>query len=426
MPYPQDSTELFASLCFVLAILHTFSVKRFQHLALRFKPGSVGENFFHLIGEVEVVFGLWAALFLLFLGMHHGMNHAVDYLESQNFTEPSFVFVIMTLCATRPILLLAEHLIELLAKLLPFSRPISFYSTCLVFGPLLGSLITEPAAMTVTALILLNRFYQAEIPDRLKYATLGLLFVNVSIGGTLTPYAAPPVLMVAKTWNWDLTYVFTHFGWKAVLSIVASTALITFWFRKALTQVPWTASTSKMREVPHWVTLVHLGFLAAVVVSSHHLVVFFGIFLFFLGFVSVTREYQQELTLREGFLVAFFLGGLVVLGSPQRWWLEPILSRLDTLPLFLGSTALTAITDNAALTYLGSQVPALEEAARYALVAGAVTGGGLTVIANAPNPAGYGILNAAFGEEGISPALLFLSALPPTLVAALCFWLLPN
>lgn len=425
MPYPNSPTEQFATLCFALGIVHTFSVKRFQHWARRFKRGSVGENFFQLLGEVEVVFGFWAAVFLLFLGIHSGIDQAIHTLESQNFDEPSFVFVIMTICATRPIVSVAEALIELVSKLLPFRPQLAFFSTALVLGPLLGSVITEPAAMTVTALILLNRFFLQGIPERLKYATLGLLFVNVSIGGTLTPYAAPPILMVAKTWHWDLTYLFSHFGWKAVVSIISSTALITTWFSKELSVIPWSnLKKQKLGSPPIWVMLIHLGFLAAVVLSAHHFAVFFGIFLFFLGFVSVTREYQKDLALREGFLVAFFLGGLVVLGAPQRWWLEPVLTQLDAFPLFLGSTALTAVTDNAALTYLGSQVPALTEAARYALVAGAVTGGGLTVIANAPNPAGYSILNFAFGEEGISPLQLFLHALPPTLIAGLCFWFL--
>lgn len=420
-----DSTQLFATICFALAIAHTFSVKQFQHLAHKREPGSVGENFFHLLGEVEVVFGIWAALFLVFLGVTQSPKDAVHYLETRNFTEPAFVFVVMALCATRPILVVAGKLIEAASRLLPLKRPVAFYSTCLVIGPLLGSFITEPAAMTVTALILLDRFYKKGIPLKLMYATIGLLFVNISIGGTLTPYAAPPVLMVATPWSWDLAFMMTHFGWKAVIAMVVATAIVTARFKKDLTKVSWDKATGKTSgRIPFWVSATHLAFLATVVISSHHLVVFAGVFLFFLGLVSVTREYQEDIKLREGLLVAFFLGGLVVLGGQQRWWLEPILTRLDALPLFLGGLSLTAITDNAALTYLGAQVPSLSEGSRYALVAGAVSGGGLTVIANAPNPAGYGILNPSFGEEGISPFLLLTSALPPTAIAALCFWFL--
>jgi len=416
-------TDIFSTVCFTAAILHTFSVKFFQRLAHKFPRGSAGENFFHLLGEVEVVFGLWAAVFLAYFSIASGATTAIEYLESCNFTEPVFVFVIMAVCATRPILRAAGKIIDAASRPLPLPKPLAFYVSALVIGPLLGSFITEPAAMTVTALILLDRFYQKKISLPLKYATIGLLFVNVSIGGTLTPYAAPPVLMVAQKWGWDLKFMLVNFGHKAVLAIVLSTALVAFRYRKELASITWSKKTAE-EKLPLWVSSSYFLFLAAIVVASHHLPLFLGIFLFFLGLVSVTREYQKELKLKEGLLVGFFLAGLVVLGGPQRWWLEPILTQLGTLPLFLGGISLTAITDNAALTFLGAQVPGLSEASKYALVAGAVVGGGLTVIANAPNPAGYGILNAAFGKDGINPLWLFVSALPPTLIAALCFWVL--
>lgn len=415
--------DLFATACFAIAILHTFSVKRFQHIANSYPEGSVGENFFHLLGEVEVVFGLWAAVFIAFFAFQSGVGDAIHYLEERNFTEPGFVFVIMVVCATRPILVAAEKVIELSSYILPFKRPLAFYVTTLVLGPLLGSLITEPAAMTMTALILLERFYRQKVSNKLMYATIGLLFVNVSIGGTLTPYAAPPVLMVAGKWGWDLAFMLTHFGWKAIFAILISTSVIAFRFRKELTEVPWQTER-RADPIPIWVSISYFLFLIMIVATAHYMVVFSGLFLLFLGLVTVTQEFQKELHLREGLLVAFFLGGLVILGGPQRWWLEPLLAKLGSLPLFLGSMSLTAITDNAALTYLGSQVPNLPEASRYALVAGSVAGGGLTVIANAPNPAGYGILNSSFGKDGISPLGLFLSSLFPTIVAAACFWLL--
>src|SRR3546814_11932794 len=81
-------------------------------------------------------------------------------------------------------------------------------------------------------------------------------------------------------------------------------------------------------------------------------------------------------------MVGFFLAGLVVLGGLQKWWLQDLLGGLEPTVLFWGATALTAITDNAALTYLGSLVEGASPAWHYMLVAGAVTGGGLTVIAN--------------------------------------------
>jgi len=417
-----SSLEIFATACFVCALVHTFSVHKFQLIAERYPKGSPGENFFHLLGEVEVVFGIWAAIYLGARSFLEGGHQAITYLESLNFTEPAFVFVILGVCSTRPILYVAETAIDSISRVLPLNRGLSFYVVALIVGPLLGSFITEPAAMAVTALILFHRFYRFELTQKLMYATLGLLFVNISIGGTLTPYAAPPILMVAPKWGWDMTYMIVTFGWRGALACFISTGMVAYYFRKEISGLNWNPVHKKNKPLPLWVIGLHLLFLMAIVLASHHMVVFAGLFLFFLGLVHVTKEFQDQMKLREGMLVAFFLGGLVILGQPQRWWLEPVLTQLGADALFFGAAALTAITDNAALTYLGAQVPDLAEVSKIALVSGAVVGGGLTVIANAPNPAGYGILNPAFKDGGISPLYLFLGALPPTAVAAVCFW----
>jgi predicted cation transporter len=310
---------------------------------------------------------------------------------------------------------------------MPFAKPLAFFVTALIVGPLLGSFITEPAAMTVTALILKRSFFDQNVSNRFKYVTLAVLFVNVSIGGVLTPFAAPPVLMVATQWNWGMGFMLTQLGWKATVATVLNTAMAATLLRQELSTVTLPkegVATSK--HIPIWLTSIHLLFLALVVLTAHNPVFFLGLFLFFLGIVFITQEYQDELKLRESLLVGFFLAGLVILGSLQGWWLQPLLTSLSEFPLFLGATILTAFVDNAALTYLGTQVPHLEEGLKYALVSGAVAGGGLTIIANAPNPAGFTILRSSFGPEGISPVTLFLYALFPTLIAMICLWALPG
>jgi len=417
--------EILASVLFALAVLHTFSVKRFAHWAHQHPKGSIAENLLHFLAETEVVFGLWAAaLFAGIAAMKGSVHDAVVYIESLNYTEPKFVLVVMVVAATRPVVRLAEAFISSIARLLPFRESMAFYLAALSVGSLLGSLITEPAAMTLLAILLKRRYFDRKISLKLAYATLGLLFVNISIGGTLTHFAAPPVLMVAAKWEWDTVFMLTHFGWRAAASCLVSTALVAFVFRKELLGLE--AQHVKASPIPLWLTLAHLGFLGAVVGFAHHPDVFFGVFMLFLGLVSATREYQDGLKLREGLLVGFFLAGLVTLGSLQSWWLKPLIAGMDGATLYFGATGLTALTDNAALTYLGSLVEGISDDLKYALVAGAVTGGGLTVIANAPNPAGVGILqNAkAFGNEGISPLGLFLGALPPTFIAILFFWFL--
>jgi hypothetical protein len=176
--------------------------------------------------------------------------------------------------------------------------------------------------------------------------------------------------------------------------------------------------------VPRTVVAVHLALLAGVVLLAHHPVAFLGLFLMFLGFTQAYERFQSPLIIKEALLVAFFLAGLVVLGGMQSWWLQPIVSGLEPLALFLGSLGLTAITDNAALTYLGSQIAGISNESQYMLVAGAVAGGGLTVIANAPNPAGVALLRRGFADESIGAGELLLGAAGPTLVAAAAFlWL---
>ena len=328
----------------------------------------------------------------------------------------------MVVAATRPILQTSKQLVEVLAKLIPGKGGISTYFIVLTAVPLLGSFITEPAAMTLAALMLADKFFSKDISSKLKYATIGVLFVNISIGGTLTAYAAPPVLMVAGTWNWDTAFMLTHFGWKAAIAVLINGLAVTLLFAKELAQVSTAKDpASESPAVPMPLVLIHIAILAGIVLFAHYPPLFIGLFLLFMGIATAYSAHQDRLILREGLLVAFFLGGLVVLGGQQQWWLQPLLVNMSSDAVFYGATALTAITDNAALTYLGSLVEGLSDEFKYSLVAGAVTGGGLTIIANAPNPAGVAILRRYFDEGAVSPTGLLVSALLPTLVALLAF-----
>jgi hypothetical protein len=313
--------------------------------------------------------------------------------------------------------------VRFIARYLPLPQGMALYFLVLAFVPLLGSFITEPAAMTLAALMLRDTLFSREVSTKLKYATLGVLFVNVSIGGTLTPFAAPPVLMVAAKWDWDIWFMIANFGWKAAIAVLFNAGSAMFLFRRELGHMAAKLET-ETAAVPFTVFMVHLVFLATVVVFAHHPAVFMGVFLFFLGFATAYQRHQNQLIIREALLVGFFLAGLVVLGGLQQWWLEPVLMSMDANAVFFGATALTAITDNAALTYLGSLVEGLSIDFKTALVAGAVTGGGLTLIANAPNPAGAAILKEKFSDNAIAPLGLLVAALPPTLVAVLAFRLL--
>lgn len=409
--------ELIGAALFAIAILHTFSTKFFENLA-RARPTHAGV--LHLLSEVEVVFGFWALVLVLAMFAIDGGKAATHYVDSRNFTEPMFVFVIMVIAATRPILQTARAGVRLIARIIPLPGSMGFYFIVLSLVPLLGSFITEPAAMTLAALILADSFFASGMSSRLKYATLGVLFVNVSIGGTLTPFAAPPVLMVAGKWNWDIAFMLSAFGWKAATAVAVNALGATLLFYKELRRLS-PAGSGTREPVPLPLVFVHLAFLTGVVVFAHQTAMFMGLFLFFLGVAHAYERYQDPLILREGLLVAFFLAGLVVLGGQQEWWLHPVLMGMSSNQVFFGAAILTAFTDNAALTYLGSLVDGLSEGFKYALVAGAVTGGGLSIIANAPNPAGIAILRGHFDDQSVHPLGLFLAALPPTIIAALAF-----
>jgi hypothetical protein len=405
---------------FGLALLHTFCAKQFEVLAHR-HPRHAG--LLHLLGEVEVVFGFWAFVLIAAMALLSGSTQAIAYAESLQYTEPLFVFVVMVVAASRPVLHAVQTLLGGLARLLPVATPLAQAWLGLAVVPLLGSLITEPAAMTLAALMLSSQIFKPGVPERLKYGALGVLFVNISIGGTLTSYAAPPVLMVATTWSWDTAFMATTFGWKAALAGLVNASGIAFLLRHHLGQEQ-AGTGGSTPAVPLAVSLVHLLVLAGVVMLAHHPVLFMGLFLFFLGYTQAYARHQNPLILKEGLLVGFFLAGLVVLGGLQQWWLQPLVSSLPPAALFFGAVGLTAVTDNAALTYLGSLIEGISGASQYMLVAGAVTGGGLTVIANAPNPAGVALLRSGFDEGSIGAMGLLLGALLPTAVAASFFLLL--
>ncbi|MEI6052885.1 MAG: putative Na+/H+ antiporter, partial [Opitutaceae bacterium] len=330
------------------------------------------------------------------------------------------------MAATRPVLTLAERALRSVAAI-GRGQPVAWWLAILILAPLFGSFITEPAAMTIAALLLGQRFYDLKPSARLKYATLGLLFVNISVGGTLTHFAAPPVLMVAGPWKWSTGFMLVHFGWKAALGIIAATGVTFLLFRRELLALKPGATTRAgsvaAASIPVWVTLSHLAFLGFAVWMAHYPVLFVGAFLFFVAFMQATAHHQTKLDLRSPILVGFFLAGLVVHGGLQGWWIEPVLKSLGEIPVFFGATVLTAFNDNAAITFLATLVPGFTDGMKYAVVAGAVTGGGLTVIANAPNPAGQTILKRYF-PEGVAPLSLFVWALLPTIIMGLCFMLL--
>jgi hypothetical protein len=440
--------NLIATLVFFCAILHTFLTSTFTRLARRYEhefdaleaqelDSEVGKlivrrrdklqfraQFFSFLGEVEAVFGVWLVpLFLAIVAMK-GWPALVTYSASISPAEPIFVVAIMAMASSRPILTIAERGLASLAGIGGYG-PAAWWITILSIGPLLGSFITEPGAMTICALLLRNRIYSLGPSKELRYATLGLLFVGVSVGGTLSHFAAPPVVMVASVWRWDFSHMLSNFGWKAAFGTFLATAAYFSVFRKELFSLapkPFSNIYGK-RPIPKRIMIIHVLFMGWTVATAHYPTLVIIGFLFYLAFVQATSRHQENSSVRGPLLVGFFLIALVFHGTCQQWWLQPVLGRLSVWPLMISATILTGFNDNAAITYLASLVPNFSAELKYAVMAGAVTGGGLTVIANAPNPVGQAILGKEFGEGGVSPLGLFVAAIIPTLIVGACFML---
>lgn len=434
----QQPFNVAALIIFILAIIHTFCTHRFNELSDWLiernskRKGDYTETFLseicRFMGEVEVVFGIWVIPLLMIMTHFFSWSTALEYLNSRDYTEPIFVVIIMALASTKPIMVLAEKILRLFATL-GKEHIRAWWWSILTLGPLMGSFITEPAAMTISAILLGHQFYRYQPSKRLAYATLGLLFTNISVGGVMTNFAAPPVLMVSKAWEWSTPYMFEHFGIRAILGIFLANLIYFFIFRKEFQfmekkrkKLSKNDKNENQQKIPFWIILTHIVFMLWVVVHSHYPVVFIGAFLLFLGFHRATQIYQTELTLKIPILVGLFLAGLVIHGGLQAWWISPLLQNTTESSLFFLSTFLTSFNDNAAVTFLATLIPSLSDSLKHAVMSGAITGGGLTIIANAPNPAGGAILGEHF-EHGISFFGLLLGALIPTCVMGILFYL---
>lgn len=434
--------HLLALILFIIAIIHTFStnpIRRFaRKIELRVpKRGrtsirrAIWIQFLYFFAEVEIVFALWTVPLFVIMAITYDWYTALEYLNTRDFTEPLFVVVIMALTSTRPIVNLAETVLRWIAGCLGGSLSAWWY-TLLTLGPLLGSFITETGAMALCALLLSRQFYAFRPSPKLCYATIGLLFVNVSIGGVLTDFASPAVLVLAHCWHWNTVFMMMNFGWKAIIGIIFSNALYWAYFRKELhdlgrhrailNNVQTPNPDEPDSPIPFWITAIHVLVIVWIVFISHYPAVFIGSFLFFLGFHQATRHHQYAIRLSRPLLVGLFLAGLVIHGGLQGWWVVPLLQSLTPLGVLGVSILLTGFTDNTGISYLATLVPNWGEAYKYAVFTGVVAGGGLTVIANAPNPAGYVLLGKHF-PDGISPFKLFYAAALPTFILYLIYFL---
>lgn len=453
---------------FIIALIHTFLAP----LLLRFKLFKKGV--LHYLTEVEFVFPFWAMLFCLSLLYKYSYNFTADYLKEISFIEPIFVWVMLLICSCKPLLEGVKFITQMLAEflnrklnLLNFKKinlksenpeipktshfNAIYFFLILCFVPLLGSIITEVAAMTLAAMMLKPYFKQ--MGQKFAYLAITTLCLNISIAGAITTFAAPPVLMVANKWGWDLAFMLENFAWRAFLAVPINAGLLLYFFRKRIAEIDLThlraaaiANSTSMNSkninlqatnsnnVPvlyfspiqafnRKMFFLYALFLVATIILQHSLLGLAIVFALFLSSHAFFKIYHQQLLLKEASLVALFLSGLMVLGKAQAWWVQAFLAGLSPHEIFATGFGLSIVMDNAAITYLASLLPNLSTEVQYKIVAAALTAGGLSILANAPNLLALGLLKKYFKGQKISHLNWFIYAIPSTLVAVFFFLL---
>lgn len=418
-----NSLKVLSSLIFFLAIIHTFLVSKFAIVAKKFPSHSFAYKILYIFSEIELVFIFWSFVFSVLLLIFYPYSYFVHSFSELSFHEPFFVFGIVVVSASRPILNLAKWLIEFIAQSLPFSPIQNQFFTILFFGPLLGSLITEPAAMTVVSLLISDHFKKKKFSKQFRYAVLAILLLSISIGGTLTHFAAPPIIMVSIPWELTTSKMFWRFGYKAILTNFVLVTSFLIFFKHEMNYKTHNKTENHFR-IGFIETSIFI-LLGLCILFAHRIEVMFLIMLFFYALSFFYKERIGQLNSKNALFISLFLIGLMFLGQTQKWWLITVLTKFHDWQLYLATASLTAVIDNAALTYLGSLTP-ISSSGQFAMLAGAVVGGGLTVMANAPNPIAFNILKSYFEEQEIDGVLLFKWSILPTTIAILVFWLLPN
>lgn len=400
--------QITSTIIFFLAIVHTFLTPRFftysEKLASRKKSDPERwkhyhflSELFYLLSEVEVVFGFWLFPLLLAFTILRGWNETVAYLNSREYTHAIYITVILVVIGSRPIITFSEKVLEWVARL-GRDSPGAWWWSILTLGPVLGSLIKEPAAMGLSAILLNKKFYPYQPSRAFRYATLGLLFANISVGGMLTNFASRALFIVADKWDWNEGYMLSKFGWKVIIGLIISTGLYFLIFYKEFKKAnfPKALPTYEKEESesppPFWITLIHIIFVALIVLTEESVPLFLGIFLIFLAFWRATSFYQTPLHLKSAILIGFFFASLIIHGELQEWWIIPLMRSINNFGAMILSFFLSAFVDNAIVSYITLEIPYYNDLKHYLVIAGAMSAGGLTLIANAPNPAGHAIL----------------------------------
>lgn len=432
--------ELFTFVIFICAVIHTFLTPSFYSLyhqydrmALRNTKKSNHyrslSEIFYLLSEVELVFGFWILPLALGLFFISDLDFLVSYLQTRDYTYALYMTVVVAFVSTKPIVHISEKILEAFSKL-GGNHPRSWWWTILTLGPVFDIFLKEPGAMTISSILLAKTVFPFIKNTRFQYATLALLFINISLGGLFLPQFSRSLFLIARQENWEIAYTFFRFSWKAFLIIVLNNGFYYVFFRKYLPTetkpIQEILEKEKKGEPPFWIILIHLVFLGLIVVSSEYPPIFLGMFFLFLGVHRATFSYQGKeqgpLFLKPAILVGFFFASLLIHGEFQKWWAVQLLENVDFKMGYVTSIFLSSLIDNAVVLYFLDQFKPISEEVLYAFVTGSLSSGALTLMANGPNLIGYSNLREFFNGK-VSLIALFFAALPLTILASLIFWI---
>ncbi|AAP05554.1 putative Na+/H+ antiporter [Chlamydia caviae] len=436
LPQYSSSLKTGAALLFFFSILHTFLTpwlfgrcQLYQHKKMvfpeRWKKYLWLSEFYRLISRVELVFVLWAApLFLWFL-YSEGYRVTMSYFNSRNYVFSLFIVIMLILLESRPIVYFSECIFSNIAKI-GRQSPRCWWWTLMIAAPLSGALLKETGAMIIAATLLVRNFYKFSPSPRFAYATMGLLFSNISIGGLTSALSSRALFIILPSVKWNNSFILKYFCWKSIIAILLSTTIYYLIFRKEFNNFPKVViNPSMMNErVPKWIIFVHIILVGSVILARSVPLLMAAIFLFYLGFQKFTIFYQHSINISKVCFVGLFYAGLVIFGELQEWWVLELMHRMSDFGYIITSYTLSIFLDNALVNYLVHNLPVATDCFLYLVIAGCMSAGGLTIVSNMPNIVGYLILRPSFPSSSLSLGWLFLFALGPSIISLMTFWFL--
>ncbi|WP_348663117.1 putative Na+/H+ antiporter [Chlamydia vaughanii] len=438
LPQYSSSLKTGAAILFFCSILHTFltpwlysQCQLCQHKKMifpeRWKKYLWLSEFYRLVSRVELVFVLWAApLFLWFL-YSEGYKVTMGYFNSRNYVFSLFIVIMLILLESRPIVYFSERIFSNIAKI-GRQSPRCWWWTLMIACPLSSIFLKETGAMIIAATLLARNFYKFSPSPRFAYATMGLLFSNISIGGLTSGLSSRALFIILPSVRWGNSFILKYFCWKSIIAMLISTTIYYLIFRKEFDNFPKVVTNPSMmnERVPKWIICVHIILVGSVIFARSIPLLMAAILIFYLGFQKFTIFYQHSIRTAKVCFVGLFYAGLVIFGELQEWWVLEIMHRMSDFGYLITSYTLSIFLDNALVNYLVHNLPVATDCFLYLVIAGCMSAGGLTIISNMPNIVGYLIIRPTFPSSSVSLGWLFLSALGPSIISLMTFWILKD